>query len=136
MHTTGTGSRIHISAMTDDHLMNTISLFCNTMAAMTDALNRDEQLRSRRAKALYGDNRVSDQDYRNAISTFEKKTGPYILEAVVRGLDMKPIREAVVAAVGRSTRDEEAPLAEINGRKKLCGHVPRDLDDEDETIDF
>ena len=115
IHTTRDGDEVPISGMTDSHLVNTIITFTHKAREQTTEMSCAPQVRSPRAKALYGERGgITPSGYRSTMKRVYEQAGPYVMEAVVRGID---VRSIVCEAVGRSALDEEAPrLKTSHGR--------------------
>lgn len=113
-HTTNDGRKVPLSGMSDTHIINTIRCFSAQAATATEEIEQ-ATLRSRRAKALYGtEDKFAGRSYPQLIERLYDLVGPYVLEAVARGLD---VREIIVKALGRDAIDAEAPkLPPIKGR--------------------
>jgi hypothetical protein len=103
-HRTREGRVIPIAGMDDEHLMNTIRLFLGGLQELTERLgSKPEREPTAREKALYGDGEeVTPQVYQAAVEAAYERLGPLVLEAALRGLDVRPM---LVKAFGRDDRD-------------------------------
>lgn len=104
-HTTREGQTMPIAAMDDEHLINTINFFAKAGISATENITQEIK-QSRRSKALYGDRQLNDNQYKEIITRTVLKLGPYVIEATIRGLD---IRETLIKLMGRNAKDDEAP---------------------------
>ena len=123
-HMTRDGHKMFIAAMDDEHLMNTIRLFAGPCIEATKNVDGLETIQSRRAEALYGKKILSPANYRRILHRTCVKLSPYIMEAVLRGLD---VRQILVDVFGRNSLDREA--LDLGVIKTL------DYDDDDDDDD-
>lgn len=108
-HRTREGIEMPIAAMADDHLLATIELLLKPMKAVTDALKAGSAVgeQSAKSKALYGRQRkLSESKAKEIHEATYRKVGPYVLEAALRGLGVRP---QLIEAFGRGAADLEAP---------------------------
>lgn len=141
------GNVVNIAGMSDDHLKRTISLFSNTMTSATEGMLQNPQELSPRAKALYGGtcSLMTPDEYRKMVRGYYNRIGPYVLEAALRGLDVKDV---LCKALGRIGRDPEAPEAQgsltirnnqvvfsspptMNAHEQIAGLLTGELDEDD-----
>ena len=97
-HTTATGETILIASMEDSHLLNAIGLFCRKMEharAAADAPSTATEFE----RELYGFDSVSAKDAAAIVRQGMALLQPYVLEAALRGLD---VRADLQAAIGRT----------------------------------
>lgn len=106
MHRTMDGRSVPVPGMSDRHLVNAIAYIARRLVEATDRISNLEKPRSARATALYGDRSVELENYKALTVNFFMRAGPYVIEAVTRGINIRPI---LVAALGRDSQDPEAP---------------------------
>ena len=99
-HTTRTGERIPIAAMTDDHLFNLIAMFCSKMAAARAAAETQVNL-SPFERRLYGIDDLSPTDAADIVREGMARLAPYVLEAALRGLDVSGELQTAIGRTGR-----------------------------------
>lgn len=101
-HITKTGAPVPIAAMDDGHLLNMIALVCGKMETARAALGIGETaMLSEFDRAVYGVRAASTEDVAEMVREGMRVLAPYVLEAVVRRLD---VSADVQAAIGRSAR--------------------------------
>lgn len=98
IHYTADGGSILIAAMDDQHLLNTIALFCRKMENVRSAVDQ-QGTASAFERALYGFDTVSAEDAASMIRQGIETVAPYVFEAALRGLD---VRADLQAAIGRA----------------------------------
>jgi len=127
-HTTAEGRTVPLSGMTDDHLINTIKCFSGKLIVATKEIECADRRRSKRGQALYGKEVIDPDEYAAMTDHFYRGVGPYVLEATCRGLD---VREIITAALGRDSKDEEAPglppLVRVRDGRFLLESMPEGL---------
>lgn len=101
-HTDKTGAVVPIAAMDDAHLLNMIALVAGKMETARAALGVGESATlSDFDRAVYGVKTTSTEDVAELVREGMRILAPYVLEAVVRRLD---VSADVQAAIGRSAR--------------------------------
>lgn len=139
-HRTKDGIVIEIAAMDDDHLLNTIYMFCKKIIPLTKRISEEPQARDRRQRARYGTTTLSLNSYAEIMEEFEEAIAPYIMEAALRNIMNIDHRgnsahELLCVAIGRKTRETALPshneLATLQKQMDLNDEMSDDLDDED-----
>lgn len=101
-HVGKNGAAVPIAAMDDAHLLNMIALVAGKMETARAALGVGETaMLSDFDRAVYGVKAASTEDVAEMVREGMRILAPYVLEAVVRRLD---VSADVQAAIGRSAR--------------------------------
>lgn len=99
-HTTRTGERLPIAAMTNEHLLNLIAMLCTKMAAARAAAETQSEL-SAFERRLYGIADLSPVDAADIVREGMARLAPYVLEAALRGLDVSGELQTAIGRTGR-----------------------------------
>lgn len=111
-HTTRTGERLPIAAMSDEHLLNLIAMFCAKMTAARAAAETQSEL-SPFERRLYGVDDLSPTDAADIVREGMARLAPYVLEAALRGLH---VSGDLQAAIGRTGQLGGVTRLALNGR--------------------
>jgi len=101
-HTTKDGSKLFISEMENSHLENTIRL----MLAKVDEAKRmlyNKSSENKFKSALYSIPEVKDRDLKEFILKYTTMLAPYIMEAMLRGINFTPELQLAYERVGKDT---------------------------------
>jgi hypothetical protein len=99
-HTTRTGERLPIAAMTSEHLCNLIAMLCDKMAAARAAAETQSEL-SAFERRLYGIADLSPLDAADIVREGMAHLAPYVLEAALRGLDVAADLQSAIGRTGQ-----------------------------------
>ncbi len=102
IHRTSDGRTILIAAMSDDHLVNTIRMYLRALSELRGIINGNaiiETCDEFTATILGIDEQEIIEDYKEAAVELTEKIMPYLLEATLRGIDL---REDFQKAFGRT----------------------------------
>lgn len=111
-HTTKTGQRMPIAAMTNEHLLNMILIVCNKMADARAAAETQSEL-SAFERRLYGVSDLSPTDAADIVRDGLMILAPYVLEAALRGMN---ISADLQAAIGRTGQLGGLSRLAVNGK--------------------
>ena len=111
-HTTRTGERLPIAAMTSEHLLNMIAMLCNKMADARAAAETQSEV-SPFERRLYGITDMSPIDAADIVREGMAHLAPYVLEAALRGLNVSPDLQS---AIGRTGQLGGMTRLAVNGR--------------------
>lgn len=125
IHMTRDGKPTWISAMDDDHLINTIRFFCRPLKEISGKLDDKVPERSTRAQHMYGTpEKVNPKQYQKAVVGTQCRIAPYVIEAVIRGLPA--VRDILTEAFGRTGIDTEAPTPDKRAMGSLMFNDMKD----------
>jgi len=97
-HITKDGNRMYISQMEDIHLLNTVNLKLNNLDKAKKALLVKGNLFLDNINGMI----YSEESAEAYIETFIESFSEYILEVVIRGLDISDIRSRYIELIERS----------------------------------
>lgn len=93
-HTSNQGITVLVAEMEDDHLMNTINVFCSKIKAARIRLDSNIEI-SNSSKHLYDTDKIDERAIGKSFKTLTEKVSKYVFEASVRGLDVsKKLQDA------------------------------------------
>lgn len=91
IHRTREGTRMLVSQMTDDHLVNTITLICNQITEARAQLDANIGITAFKA-AIYRINpKTISEQAKQALPGLIRSLYPYVTEATLRGLSITPL---------------------------------------------
>ena len=87
IHVTNEGVQMMVCEMEDNHLLNTIKLYCRQLKKVVSLIRAAAPM-DEYDRALYGIDTLKPEDAAKLTQRFATKLAPYVLEASLRGLDV------------------------------------------------
>jgi len=103
-HTTKDGNVMSIASMESEHLFNTINLSVKKLEVANNLINKSKKKTA--DNVIYGTG-FDSEDAEQYIEDFRDIIAPYLVEAVIRGLDLLPVTEKLQGIFERKDKRTE-----------------------------